>query len=90
MPTPDAGAGWLGPVFERPLITPSRPAMQNVLSLQPDRPRPQRALGPPRGGAQILLFTGVRYCREDDAPAPAPRPASAPRPSERVLDAAAH
>ncbi len=44
--------------------------MQNVVSLQPDRPRPQRALGVPRSGARILFFTGVRYCRdEDDAPA---------------------
>ena len=40
--------------------------MQNVVSLQPDRPRPQRALGVPRSGARILFFTGVRYCRDED------------------------
>lgn len=44
--------------------------MQNVVSLQPDRPRPQRALGVPRSGARILFFTGVRYCRDEgDVPA---------------------
>ena len=43
--------------------------MQNVVSLPPDRLRPQRALGVPRGGARILFFTGVRYCR-DEAEAP--------------------
>ena len=63
--------------------------MQNVLSLQPDRPRPQRALGLPRGGARILFFTGVRYCREADEPASPPAPAAG-RGSERVLDATAH
>ena len=66
--------------------------MHNVVSLQPDRPRPQRALGVPRNGARILFFTGVRYCR-DEAEAPLRPEDYAARPglgSERMLDAAAH
>ena len=66
--------------------------MHNVVSLQPDRPRPQRALGVPRSGARILFFTGVRYCR-DEAEAPLRPDGFAARHglgSERMLDAAAH
>ena len=66
--------------------------MQNVVSLQPDRPRPQRAFGVPRSGARILFFTGVRYCR-DEAESPARPAAFASRDdlgSQRMLDAAAH
>ena len=65
--------------------------MQNVVSLQPDRPRPQRPAGVPRSGARILFFTGVRYCREE-AELPTP-PAGIGAyhggGSERALDAAA-
>ena len=66
--------------------------MHNVVSLQPDRPRPQRALGVPRNGARILFFTGVRYCR-DEAEAPSRPDGFAARHglgSEGMLDAAAH
>lgn len=65
--------------------------MQNVVSLKPDHPRPQRALGVPRSGARILFFTGVRYCRdEDEAPAqPRGYAPKAGRGSKRMLDAAA-
>ncbi len=65
--------------------------MQNVVSLPPERRRPQRALGVPRSGARILFFTGVRYCRDEDAvsfPAAARRGPSSG--SDRVLDAAAY
>ncbi|WP_237476926.1 hypothetical protein [Lichenibacterium dinghuense] len=66
--------------------------MQNVVSLLPDRPRPQRALGVPRDGARILFFTGVRYCREDaDEPARLEAPDHRRAvPSGRSFDAAAH
>ena len=76
--------------------------MQNVVSLQPDRPRPQRALGVPRSGARILFFTGVRYCRDEgsgeagrDEAGPLDRPEDGcglsrlPAPG-RALDAVAH
>jgi hypothetical protein len=65
--------------------------MQNVVSLGPERPRPPRALGLPREGARILFFTGVRYCRnEDAAPNGGEEPSPQPIPSSRMLDAAAH
>ncbi len=68
--------------------------MQNIVSLQPDRPRPQRPLGIPRSGARILFFTGVRYCRdEDEISRPtggAPRGHSKGSVSDRPIDAAAH
>ncbi len=68
--------------------------MQNIVSLPPDRRRPQRALGVPRSGARILFFTGVRYCRDEEA-APylglgALRAGSSSTGSDRVFDAAAH
>ena len=68
--------------------------MQNIVSLPPDRRRPQRALGVPRSGARIQLFTGVRYCR-DEEPTPyvgigALRAGSASSGSDRMFDAAAH
>jgi hypothetical protein len=68
--------------------------MQNVVSLQPDRPRPQRLLGVPRSGARILFFTGVRYCRdEEDGPSSSAttyRGVASSVSSNRPLDAAAH
>lgn len=69
--------------------------MQNIVSLQPDRPRPQRALAVPRSGARILFFTGVRYCRDekDDMPvAPSPAFYSVAQTVvlDRPLDTAAH
>lgn len=68
--------------------------MQNIVSLQPDRPRPQRALGVPRSGARILFFTGVRYCRDEDeastSTGDAYRVVSRSSVSDRPLDAAAH
>ena len=67
--------------------------MQNIVSLQTDRPRPQRPLGVPRSGARILFFTGVRYCRDADQSQPATgghRSASTRDGSDRPLDAAAH
>ncbi len=66
--------------------------MQNVVNLQPDRPRPPRAFGVPRSGARILFFTGVRYCR-DEAATPTQPDLYAPHDgvgSQRMLDAAAH
>lgn len=69
--------------------------MHNIVSLELDRPRPQRTMLVPRDGARILFFTGVRYCRDEDARSfgntgtgsVAPLRADA---SDRVLDAAAH
>ena len=66
--------------------------MHNVVSLQPDRPRPPRAFGVPRSGARILFFTGVRYCR-DEAGSPTRPDRYASHDdlgSQRMLDAAAH
>ena len=40
--------------------------MDNIVSFGPNRSRPRRLLDVPRSGAQILFFTGVRYCREQD------------------------
>lgn len=67
--------------------------MQNVVSLDRGRPRPQHVFPVPRSGARILFFTGVRYCREDETesqPAGTAYRGTIPAPSERVLDAAAH
>lgn len=68
--------------------------MQNIVSLPSDRRRPQRALGVPRSGARILFFTGVRYCRDEEATAyggrGALRSGSAASGSDRVFDAATH
>ncbi len=78
--------------------------MQNVVSLQPDRPRPHRDFGVPRSGARILFFTGVRYCRDDtrdegrgdghdggEAPVgPADLALHRASASGRMVDAAAH
>ena len=68
--------------------------MQNIVSLPPDRRRPQRALGVPRSGARILFFTGVRYCRDEE---PTPyvgigtlRAGASALGSDRMFDAAAH
>ena len=64
--------------------------MKNVVSLQPDRPRPRRELGVPRSGARILFFTGVRYCRDESQASTAPDPsAHYGLASDRMLDAAA-
>ena len=69
--------------------------MQNIVSLQPDRPRPQRDLAVPRSGARILFFTGVRYCRDEDdetraSPLTAYCEVAQSTASDRPLDAAAH
>ena len=40
--------------------------MDNIVNLGSERPRPRRRAGMPGGGARILFFTGVRYCRESD------------------------
>ncbi len=40
--------------------------MDNIVNLGAERPRPRRRAGTPGGGARILFFTGVRYCREPD------------------------
>lgn len=85
-----AGPGRLGQRDRIDFVEDSR--MQNIVSLQPDRPRPQRAFAVPRSGARILFFTGVRYCREE-ADAPARPDGYAPHHglgSGRMLDAAAH
>ena len=42
--------------------------MDNIVRLGRDRPRRPRVYDVPRSGARILLFTGVRYCREDALP----------------------
>ena len=69
--------------------------MDNIVSLEMGRPRPARALNMPRDGARILFFTGIRYVRDEEAPARSggeqPLHALAAVPgSERMLDAAAH
>lgn len=67
--------------------------MQNVVSLDMGRPRPQHVFPVPRSGARILFFTGVRYCREDGTESQQAATAyrgAIPAASERVLDAAAH
>lgn len=92
IPVPPVGAdpGRLGHRDRIDFVEDSR--MQNVVSLQPDRPRPQRALGVPRSGARILFFTGVRYCRDDAEAQARPDAYEAHQRigSERMLDAAAH
>jgi hypothetical protein len=89
-PPVGAGPGRLGHRDRIDFVEDSR--MQNVVSLQPDRPRPQRALGVPRSGARILFFTGVRYCRDDATVQARPDAygAHGGNGSERMLDAAAH
>lgn len=71
--------------------------MQNIVSLESDRPRPSRTFDVPREGARILFFTGVRYCRDEEDEASPPSAtayrgssASTSSLSDRPLDAAAH
>ena len=64
--------------------------MDNIVSLMPDRQRPQRHLAVPRSGARILFFTGVRYCREDGPSALCAAEDQRARTSPLRLDATAH
>jgi hypothetical protein len=61
--------------------------MTELIRFQPASHR--RASAPIDGGAKILFFTGVRYCRmSEDERAPAPKaPCGAPR---KAKGAAAH
>lgn len=66
--------------------------MDNIVSLEIERPRPRRDFGPPRDGAQILFFTGIRYCRdEEDLASSADHDHALPiAASARALDVASH
>ena len=53
--------------------------MSNVIAFRADRKMPPRTLLPSEK-PQILLFTGIRYIREDEAAVPHQPPPCAPLP----------